>query len=131
MQEIPSTYHQFIKFPYNGVEITILGDANPLAFCNNIRHQPDITVPINREATDSSSYIHPTNLTSPPIPTPKQEKLKMKAQDEGLGEYNISHLFYVGQLSLSPRNYGKPHQSIKILVASHTTTLDDFILGRS
>lgn len=31
----------------------------------------------------------------------------------------------------SPRTYGKPQQSLKPLVASHTTTLDGFILGRS
>lgn len=131
MEAVPSTYHQCIKFPHNEVEITILDDANPFAFCNNIRHQPDITVSSNREATTSSSYIHPTNLTSPPIPTPKQEKLKMKVKDEGPGEYNISQLFYFGQLPLSPRTHDKPQISLKPVVAANTTTLDGFIPNRS
>lgn len=39
MQVVPSTYHQCIKFPHNGVEITILGDANPFAYCNNINQR--------------------------------------------------------------------------------------------
>lgn len=96
MQVVPSTYHQCIKFPYNGIDITILGDANPFAFCNHIRHQFDIIVPSNREAIGSSSYIHPANLINPSIHTPKQENMNMKVQYEGPGEYNISHLFYVG-----------------------------------
>lgn len=71
MEAVPSTYHQCIKFPHSRVEITILGDSNPFAFCNNISHHLDIMVPSNKEATVSSSYVHPNSLTSTPIPTPK------------------------------------------------------------
>lgn len=29
MQAVPSTYHQCLKFPHNGHEVTIKGDTNP------------------------------------------------------------------------------------------------------
>lgn len=96
MQVIPSTYHQCIKFPYNGVEITILSDANPFAYCNNIHHQPKIIVPNNREAIPSSSYVNTASLSRLTTPTPNQEKLKKKMAEEGLDEYNLSQLFCVG-----------------------------------
>lgn len=64
MQALPSTYHQCIKFPHNGVEITILGDANPFSYCNNINHQPEITIPNNREAIPSTSNVSLASLSS-------------------------------------------------------------------
>lgn len=34
MRAIPSTYHQCIKFPHNGVEVTVKGDPKPFIYCN-------------------------------------------------------------------------------------------------
>lgn len=131
MQAIPSTYHQCIKFPHNGVEITILGDANPFAYCHNISHQPEITVPNNREAISSTSYISPASLASLNTTIPKQEKLKIKIAEEGPGEYNLSQLFCVGQTPTSPRTHGKPQQVLQQPLNMPACSLMPFILGKS
>lgn len=55
----------------------------------------------------------------------------MKVKDEGPEEYNISQLFIVGQLPLSPRTHGKPHISLTSPIAATTCTLDEFTPGRS
>lgn len=57
MQAVPSTYHQCIKFPHNGVEITIRGDPNPFMYCHNLSPKTEITIPSNREAFPSQSYV--------------------------------------------------------------------------
>ncbi|GLJ04943.1 hypothetical protein SUGI_0007520, partial [Cryptomeria japonica] len=36
MSVVPSTYHRCIKFPHNGVEVTIKADPNPFIYCNNL-----------------------------------------------------------------------------------------------
>ncbi|GLJ53608.1 hypothetical protein SUGI_1143590 [Cryptomeria japonica] len=131
MQAVPSTYHQCIKFPHNGVEITILGDANPFAYCHNISHQLEITVPNNREAISSTSYISPASLASSNTTIPKQEKLKMKIAEEGPGEYNLSQLFCVGQIPTSPRTHGKPQQLLQQPLIMPACALMPFILGKS
>lgn len=50
MQAVPSTFHQCIKFPYNGIEITIKGDPNPFQHCNYLKDSVDNQVPINQAA---------------------------------------------------------------------------------
>lgn len=57
MREVPSIYHQCIKFPHNGIEVTIPMDPNPYMYCNNICPKPKAIIPINREASSSSSYV--------------------------------------------------------------------------
>ncbi|GLJ46599.1 hypothetical protein SUGI_0981920 [Cryptomeria japonica] len=131
MQTIPSTYHECIKFPHNGVEITILGDANPFAYCNNINHRPEITVPNNKEVIPSTSYVSPASLSISITPIPKKEKLKMKMAEEGPGEYNLSQLFCVGKLPTSPRTYGKPQRLLQPPLVKPACTLAPFILGKS
>ncbi|GLJ56016.1 hypothetical protein SUGI_1202690 [Cryptomeria japonica] len=131
MQAVPPTYHQCIKFPHNGVEITILGDANPFAYCHNVNHQPKIIVPNNREAIPSTSYVILASLSSSNTNIPKQEKLKMKMAKEGLGEYNLNQLFCVGQLPTSPRTHGKPLRLLQTPLVKPTCTLTPFILGKS
>lgn len=55
MQAIPSTYHQCLKFPVNGQEVTILDDYNNPQTCNMLKSTQDTLVPHNRESNTSSS----------------------------------------------------------------------------
>lgn len=48
IQVLPSTYHQCIKFPYNGQEILISADTNPFQYCNAMGATQDSLVPHNR-----------------------------------------------------------------------------------
>lgn len=61
MKAVPSTYHQCLKYPYNGTEITIPGDPNPFQFCATLKDSPQQQVLVNREA-HSHSYVDPNEL---------------------------------------------------------------------
>lgn len=61
MKAVPSTYHQCLKYPYNGTKITIPGDPNPFQFCATLKDTPQQQVPVNREAK-SQSYVDPNEL---------------------------------------------------------------------
>lgn len=49
MQTMPSTYHQCVNFPYNGVEVSI--STYTSYSCNILRQFVDSMVPHNREAS--------------------------------------------------------------------------------
>lgn len=55
MQVVPSTYHQCVKFPYNGQEISISADHNPFRHCNAMGAAQDSLVPHNREKQSYSA----------------------------------------------------------------------------
>ena len=78
MKVVPSTYHQCLKFSYNNVEVTILGDPDPFQFCANLRDATTYQVPANNEAQliDSSKYVDADMLLS-------KAKEKMKIEDNG------------------------------------------------
>ncbi|GLJ20142.1 hypothetical protein SUGI_0365620 [Cryptomeria japonica] len=105
MSAVPSTYHQCIKFPHNGVEVTIKADPNLFIYCNNLRTRSEITIPTNREAVPSSTYVDPESLKAS---TSKQAELKekFKIKDLGCGEY----IFHVDQLPLSPKVFCQQEQ---------------------
>ncbi|GLJ06735.1 hypothetical protein SUGI_0046600 [Cryptomeria japonica] len=110
MRAVPSTYHRCIKFPHNGVEVTIKADPNPFIYCNNLRPRSEITIPVNREAIPSSTYVDPKSLKSF---TSKQAEIKekFKIKDMGCCEY----IFHVDQLPLSPKVFSRQEQSINNL----------------
>ncbi|GLJ34133.1 hypothetical protein SUGI_0686150 [Cryptomeria japonica] len=106
MRAIPSTYHRCIKFPHNGVEVTVKADPNPFIYCKNLRPRSEITIPANREVVPSSAYVDPESLKAS---TSKQTELKekLKIKDMGRGEY----IFHVDQLPLSPKTFNRQEQS--------------------
>lgn len=55
IQVVPSTYHQCLKFPYNGKEIMISIDSNPFQYCSNLKPAQDVIVPHNTEATSPNT----------------------------------------------------------------------------
>lgn len=101
MKVVPSTYHQCLKYPYNGIEITISGDPNPFQFCATLKDSPQQQVPVNREA-HSHSYVDPNELL-------EAVKGKLKIQDQRRGEYSMAQTFLIGNLPISPKSNGKPH----------------------
>lgn len=95
MKAIPSTYHQCIKFPYNGVEVIVKGNPNLFIYCNNLLPRSKIIIPINREETLPSTYIDP-KIVKPS--TSKQGELKGKYKDNGMGEYTLNETMYLRQV---------------------------------
>lgn len=56
MQAVPSTFHQCVKFPYNGIEITIKGDPNLFQHYNYLKENVDNQIPIN-QATPLTTHL--------------------------------------------------------------------------
>lgn len=113
MRAVPSTYHQCIKFPHNGVEITVNGDPNPFIYCNNLRPKTKTIISSNREVVPSSAYIDPESLKPS---TSKQGELKGKFQGKGMGEYTLNQTMYLQQDMSSPKEYGKPHTNKQVSI---------------
>ena len=103
MQAVPSTYHQCVKFPYNGTEICIPGD-NTLSI-NSI--SANVHVPLNRAAEDYETTLADCQN-------------KFKSVDLGMGGYQLDSF---AKMPVSPRTYGKPSQEMK--PSSSTMTLFD------
>lgn len=95
MKSVPLTYHQCLKYSYNGTEITILGDPSPFQFCANLKDALQQQVPVNREAS-SPNYVDLDTLL-------EFVKRKMKIQDQGCGEYSMSQTFIIRKIPLSPK----------------------------
>lgn len=53
MQAVPSTYHQCLKFPVNGQEVTITADYNDTQACHTLKTSQDTFIPHNREVSTS------------------------------------------------------------------------------
>ncbi|GLJ17614.1 hypothetical protein SUGI_0306680 [Cryptomeria japonica] len=113
MRAVPSTYHQCIKFPHNGVEITVNGDPNPFIYCNNLRPKTKMIIPSNREVVPSSAYIDPESLKPS---TSKQGELKGKFQDKSMGEYTLDQTMCLQQVMSSPKEYGRPHPNKQVSI---------------
>lgn len=92
MQAVPSTYHQCVKFPHEGQEVTIIADSSQ--YCNNLKPTQDTRVPHNRV------LVYPTKEIQEKLWETFEKKLKLN--DEGMGNYSL-HNF-----PLSPKSYGKP-----------------------
>lgn len=114
MQEVASTYHQCVKFPYGNQEITVHGDLEPFFYCKNLEanfyKMPH--VPKNDEGP-SSTYIDPSMLASTfetKTPTiPNFFDIKAIIHDKGCGAYNMpTDKHMLEELPQSPKTYGMP-----------------------
>jgi hypothetical protein len=112
MQAVPSTYHQCIKFPYHGAEITIRADPKPFEYCNALEtsfphstHCPGIDIG-SSIASSSRSHSDPETILSSTLST-------VKINNNGCGEYTLSDAFAVGALPIDPHTQGRQPNSIK------------------
>lgn len=98
MKGIPSTYHQCLKFPYEGVEVTIPTYLN--TNCNTLKESANKLVPNNRE-----SSIELTKAVS----TSKMEDLakEVNIKENGMVEYIIEPVVSLTSLPISPMSYGQ------------------------
>lgn len=80
MQAVPSTYHQCLKFPFNGQEITILDDSNNPQYCNTLKSVQDTFVPHKREAITPSSSNKEGEISS----LSNQIEKKVQSKDKGV-----------------------------------------------
>lgn len=72
MRAVPSTYHQCIKFPHNGVEVTILTNVN--YSCNMVKQTNSMVPPNKEESRDQEAKIYQTYFL-------KDMEKKFKIQD--------------------------------------------------
>lgn len=107
-------YHQCVKFPYNGQEITISVDSNPFQYYSNLKMAQDVIVPHNREASSSNTQSKEQSFDSILSSMEKQ----MQLRDRGNGEYSIS------QLPLCPKCFGKPSNSKQQPIVKHLPIFD-------
>ena len=85
MQEVPSTYHQCLKFPFNGTEVVVPGDNS-----------------ISIDTLSIAETLVPNNCSSSePTPSLTDCAQKMKMMSLGMGEYTLdSMLLYRFPLGL-------------------------------
>lgn len=114
LQAIPSTYHQYVKFPYEEQEITIYADENPLQYCSNLKMTQEVIVPHSKEATSLNTQSKEKSFASILSSMEKQIQLR----DRGNEEYSIS------QLPLSPKSLGKPLSSKQQSTLKHLPIFD-------
>lgn len=110
MQAVPSTYHQCLKFPYNGQEITISADSNPFQYCSNIKPVQDVIVPHSREALASSSSSHESK-ESPLNSFSNFFEKKIQLKDKVIRKYFFEHSLCLSKLPIFPKSYGQPTTS--------------------
>lgn len=91
MQAVPSTYHQFLKFSYNGVEVSVPNDMTKT--CNVLKHCADTLVPHNKVASAAKSS---ETLM-------KELEKKLKITGIGIDGYNIEPIVSLMPLPPSPR----------------------------
>ena len=99
MQAVPSTYHQCIKFPFHGSEVTV--PANTSYDCNMLTKSADSFVLANRESIEFyDAKLH------------TMEK-NLKLNDTGMGGYQMKLVLSITSLPLSPCSYGKPLENMR------------------
>lgn len=94
MQAMPLTFHQCIKFPFNGTKVVIPGDSY---------------ISINM-VTNSESLASHKRLTSEIRPTLVDYKNNMKMMSIGMGEYTLGS---IAVLPILPHTYGKPSKRMR------------------
>lgn len=94
MQAIPSTYHQCIKFLFNGAEIVIPGDN---------------AMSINTLTIVGTFVQHkkPSNDMGVSLLVAEQ---KLKMMSIGMGEYTLDS---IATMHVSPKSYAKPSNNMK------------------
>ena len=105
MKAVPSTYHQCIKFPHNGTEITIHADPKPFAYCNAVEasytnHCPRIKVGHTTDSSSGTFHVLDTILAS--------TLSTVKINYQGCGEYSLTDAFVVDALPLDAHTQGHP-----------------------
>lgn len=100
MKAIPSTYHQCLKFPYNGIEITIDEDHDPFQYSTNLHGIPQRQVFFYQEASSSNSsqYIDTSTISKTSTSKLPPSTPKVEIQDKGCGEYHMKASYCVSQL---------------------------------
>lgn len=91
MKAVPSTYHQFLKFPYNEVEVNIPTDTN--SPYNALTKSVDTFVPHNR-ATSTAESLETLM---------KDLEKKLKIANTSMDGYKIEPVLSLISLPPSPR----------------------------
>jgi hypothetical protein len=101
MHVMSSTYHQCIKLPFHGSEVTI---PTTTSYTCNMLKAAESFIPTNRESTD----YHDTRL--------KQIEQSFELKETSMGEYHIELVLSLTSLLKSPCHYGRPSKAKKPFV---------------
>lgn len=101
MKVVPSTYHQCLKFPYNGVTVSIPTDTSYT--CNALTQGVDAFVPNNRAA--SVAKILESLL--------KDLEKKLRITNTRMDGYKIEPILSLTSRPPSPRQSGKPSKGMR------------------
>lgn len=112
MEVIPSTFHQCVKSPFNGIKITIHGDLDPFQHCNYLKASVDNKVPINQAIVIISQLesLAITNMQTSTSYTPSTPPLQIK--DVGCEEFSYLGAPSMGKLYLSLRSLWSPPSNL-------------------
>jgi len=64
IQAVPSIFHQCLKFPHNGIEVTINAYPRPFQYCSFLEGQDHTFFPYNKAITKTTSQTDPKTSTS-------------------------------------------------------------------
>jgi hypothetical protein len=109
LQEIPSTFHQFLNFSHEGKEVTLYVDSKPFHFCAKLeeKYKQIQHIPSNDIAFHSFSYVDPSIIPSTSLkPTSKnQPKVETKVQvlNKGHRNYFFNQAFCIDMLLPIPK----------------------------
>ncbi len=101
MRVVPSTYHQCIKFPFNGIEVVVPSDKS---------------MSINTLSTNKTLVPHNCSYHEPTLSLMECEQ-KMKMMSLGMGEHPLDSVVV---LPTYPQSYGKPSTKKKPFASSMT-----------
>lgn len=94
MQVVPSTYHQCLKFSFNGMEVMIQADPQPFEYCRSLKASFPHShyYPGGEMGPPPASSSHPSSNSSPttssaPSSTFDSTITKVQIIDKGCGEY--------------------------------------------
>ena len=106
MHVVPSTYHQCIKFPFHGYEVTI---PTSTSYTYNMLEVAKKFVPTNRESFD----YHDKKM--------KQIEQSLQLKEIGMGEYHIEPVLSLTSLLESPNHYMRPFEAKRPFVLTPQT----------
>ena len=101
MQSIQSSYHQCVKFPYNGTEVVIQGEN---------------AISINTLTTTKKFILH-NKLAHDPNASIVTAEQKLNMMSIGMGEYTLDSIV---TMPISPKSYGRPLRKMKPFASTMT-----------
>lgn len=113
MQVVQSTYHLCLKFPFNGMEVTIHVNPQPFVYYRALEASfphSHYYLGVEMGAPQASSSCPSSNMLSTTLSIPSSASdatiTKVQIIDKGCGEYEMHTTLNVATMPSSPHIYG-------------------------